>query len=78
MNLEDCSSYIRITGIYLSVEEGAVYGSIRIYTDRIESDDNIASTTMQEIISSNSQYFFVPDKKKYKQNYYHNRKVFYK
>jgi hypothetical protein len=78
MNLEDCSSYIRIGGIYLSTEEGAIYGVIRIYKDRIEANDEIASAKMQEIIESNAQYFFVPDKKQYKQSYYQNRKIFYK
>ena len=78
MNLEDCSSYIRISGIYLSTEEGAVYGAIRIYKDHIESNEDIASTKMQEVIDSNSQYFSVPYKKKYKQSYYCNKKIFYK
>jgi hypothetical protein len=78
MNLEDCSSYIRISGIYLSIEEGAVYGTIKVYKDRIESNDDITSSKMQTIIEANSEYFFAPDKKKYKQNYYQNKKIFYK
>jgi hypothetical protein len=79
MNLEDGCSFIKIAGIYLSTAKGAVHGIIKIYKDRIDSEDNIASTTMQNIIELNQQNFFMHDSKKRKEQYhYKTKKMFYK
>ena len=79
MNLEDGCSYIKIAGIYLSTEEGAVYGTIRIYKDRIDYEDDIASIAMKNTIEQNQDNFAIYGTKKKKEQYYHKaRKIIYK
>lgn len=56
--IEGCS-FIKIEGIYLSVREGAVYGAIRIYADRIQTYDNIASFEMERVITYNARPYYM-------------------
>jgi hypothetical protein len=79
MNLEDGSSFIRITGCCLSTEEGAVCGLIEIYKDRIDSETDTASVTMKKCIEINQSNFFIHGNKKQKTEYhYKTKKVIYK
>ena len=79
MNLEDGCSYIKIAGIYLSTEEGAVYATIKIYKDRIDSEDNIGSMTMRNTIEQNQDSCYAYDTKKKKTPYYYRaKKIIYK
>jgi hypothetical protein len=56
--LESCS-FIKIEAIYLSVVEGAVYGAIRIYADRIETYDGVASFEMERLIQDNARIHYL-------------------
>ena len=64
MDLLDSCSFIKIEGIYLSALEGAVYGAIRIYDDRIEAYDNIASLTMDKVIQEHVHPYYINQQSK--------------
>jgi hypothetical protein len=57
-------SFIKIEGICLSSTEGAVYGSVRIYADRIETMDNIASLTIKSVIEYNAYPYYLNQQSK--------------
>lgn len=74
MNLEEGESLIRITGLCLSVEDGAVYGSISIYKDRIEHDGSFASLKIAEAIEDNQHVYCYKSNKKNKEEYVYKTK----
>jgi hypothetical protein len=51
MSLEDSTSFIVITGIYLSIQHGAVYGKINILSEGVVSDESESGDKMMEIIT---------------------------
>jgi hypothetical protein len=57
-------SFIKIEGIYLSSAEGSVYGSVRIYADRIDTIDNIASLTIKSVIAYNAYPYYLNQQSK--------------
>jgi hypothetical protein len=74
MNLEEGASFIRITGICLSVKDGAVYGSISIYKDRIEHDGSFAAIKMSNVIQHNQHVYYYNGVKKSKSSYIYKQK----
>lgn len=63
MSLEEKCSYIRIAGIYLSKEEGAVYGWANIHADEIFCEDNIAGQQIVQTINNAVYYNDFVEKK---------------
>lgn len=79
MNLEESSSYIKISGLCLSTEEGAIYGSINIYKDGIQNEDDTASNLLKELIENTKENFFYEGISKSKKPYYYRpKKIIYK
>jgi hypothetical protein len=78
MNLEESESFIRITGLCLSTEEGAVYGKIDIYKNRIEHDESYASLKISSVITKEQRvYFYQGGKSKKPQYFYKKNKMLY-
>lgn len=69
MSLAENASFIRITGICLSLEDGAVYGSVSIYKDRIEHDDSFASGALSLVIEDTQYTYGDKSNKKNKEDY---------
>ena len=74
MNLEESESFIRITGLCISVEEGSVYGQIDIYKDRIEHDDSEAAIKMAAVIEQEQQVYYYQGGKARKPQYFYKKK----
>ena len=51
MSLEESASFIVITGIYLSTENGSVYGKIHISQEGVVSDESESGDRMKDIIT---------------------------
>jgi hypothetical protein len=74
MNLEASESFIKITGLCLSSEEGSLYGSINIYKDRIEHDESLAALKMAAVIEEQKSAYFYKGVKTKKPQYFYNKK----
>jgi len=74
MSLEESTSFIRITGICLSVEDGAMYGSVNIYNDRIEHDGSFASLNIANVIQHEQHSYYYKSTKKRESSYRYKQK----
>lgn len=74
MNLEESESFIRITGLCLSTEEGSIYSAINIYKDRIEHDNSFGALKMAYIIEGEKNIYFYQGIKNKKPKYCYKKK----